>query len=194
MTGTGSPSSRSKPTNPGGRFQTVFRSLSSGPALLALLLVGCASAPPRPGTGDLSFTLRWDGTADLDLHVEDPLGRRTSALSAYSPPEEDVLPADLKDGELLVSSETSQSGILDIDCNAAPDRLCERPLENVFWPSGTAPLGDYELWVLLFQRLRDGSSVPFVIEVRRGERVVHTFSGKLDDERRESKRFVYAFQ
>jgi len=41
--------------------------------ILLGLLNGCATT--RPGTGDISFRLLWDGTADLDLHAEDPHGR-----------------------------------------------------------------------------------------------------------------------
>ena len=158
---------------------------------LAMFLFGCASTAVRPATGDISFTLRWEGTADLDLHVEDPMGRLTSALAAYSPPDDRAVPARLVDGELVVDPDDAQQGVLDIDCNAGPDRICEHPIENVFWPTGSAPSGTYEIWVRLFQLLRDGSQVEFEIEVRQGKRVVRTFVGTVDDERRDSDRFRY---
>jgi hypothetical protein len=147
--------------------------------LTATLLwtAGCASV--RPGTGDLSFRLRWSGDADLDLHVMDPRGYHTGMLL---PPLTQSKQQFEDFVQLQKATEAAQQsgvplGILDVDCNAGPDRICRQPIENVFWPVGTAPRGDYAVWVEHFQSWADKSAVPFVVEVRRGETVVQTFRG-----------------
>ncbi|HYN88710.1 MAG TPA: hypothetical protein VER55_09275, partial [Ardenticatenaceae bacterium] len=78
---------------------------------------------PVLGTGDVQVTLRWDNPADLDLHVVDPAGEEIS----YGHP-------------------VAQSGgQLDVDANIG----CQDDLrvENVFWPSGGAPTGTYQVEV-----------------------------------------------
>ncbi len=78
---------------------------------------------PTLGTGDVQVTLRWSGTADLDLAVTDPTGARISYEATSSP----------------------SGGQLDVDANGS----CagDPPVENVFWPPGQAPLGEYLLEV-----------------------------------------------
>ena len=144
----------------------------------AILLASCATM--KPGTGDVAFRLRWEGTADLDLHVRDPDDGYVSFLTVHAP--------------MLSEDEPHCEGILDIDCNSAPDRLCKKPIENIFWPVGRAPEGTYTVWTHLFQALRDGSEVPFTIEILRGESVVEELGGKLSDEHRTSQRFTYVYR
>lgn len=82
---------------------------------------------PALGTGDVQVTLRWDNPVDLDLHVFDPLGE-----------------------EIYFSQHTSQSGgTLDVDANAGCTD--DRPVENVFWPTGGAPFGTYQVNVVYYQ-------------------------------------------
>ncbi|MCP4658831.1 MAG: hypothetical protein GY856_25755, partial [bacterium] len=50
--------------------------------LAAILLASCATM--KPGIGDIAFRLRWQGSADLDLHVEDPDGGHVSFFTAHS--------------------------------------------------------------------------------------------------------------
>lgn len=119
-----------------------------------LCVLGC-SAHKRPGTGDIAFRLRWEGEADLDLHVEDPAGGHLQFLMPKS----------------------ESGGILDIDCNAAPDRICSSPIENVFWPTGVAPAGTYKTWVELFQRPQEEVKVPFTLEILLGKTVAVAHRG-----------------
>ena len=96
----------------------------------AILLLGaCASAGLEPGTGDVSFRLVWKGTADLDLYVQDPNGEELS----------------------FVQRQSGSGGLLDIDCNAGPERICKHPIENVYWPEGSAPEGLYRYRVEFFR-------------------------------------------
>lgn len=157
---------------------------------------GCASAGLDPGTGDVSFRLVWKGTADLDLHVEDPSGEQLS----------------------FIQRETRSGGILDIDCNAGPEQICNHPIENVYWPEGSAPEGLYRYRVEFFRgvagdadhstyisghEVKRGASaeakgsvmlrVPFVLEVRLGDRVVQRQVGELTTETRVAGPYDYEF-
>jgi hypothetical protein len=73
------------------------------------------------GTGDVQVNITWNSTADVDLHVVDPLGEE--AYWAH---------------KTLVSG-----GQLDLDSNAGCGSDGPRA-ENIFWASGlVAPRGDY---------------------------------------------------
>ncbi|HEY8527712.1 MAG TPA: hypothetical protein VIL48_22290 [Acidimicrobiales bacterium] len=76
------------------------------------------------GTGDVQVTLRWTSEADLDLHVTEPDG--TEIYFANRGP-------------------TSTGGQLDVDSNVGCHR--EASVENVFWPTGRAPEGEYTIEV-----------------------------------------------
>lgn len=93
--------------------------------LLALAGLGCASSGPSAGTGDVAFRVAWDGVSDLDLLVLDPSGECI----------------------FFGHREAASGGLLDIDCNANPEATCERPIENIYWPTTTAPSGRYHVWV-----------------------------------------------
>jgi hypothetical protein len=82
---------------------------------------------PELGTGDVQITLRWESDADLDLHVVEPNGEEIW----YSEP-----------------GPTSTGGQLDVDSNVG----CENDgsVENVFWPQGDMPLGEYTVTVVGF--------------------------------------------
>lgn len=85
-------------------------------------LVAAAAAPPD---GDLVVGLHWDSTADLDLHLTDPLGNEvwSGSPNTWKPPAPGV-PVD-PDAFLT-------GGILDHDANAG----CRRdgsPNEHVIW-------------------------------------------------------------
>jgi len=77
---------------------------------------------PELGTGDVQITLRWTSAADLDLHVFEPDGT-----------------------EIYFSSPgpTATGGQLDVDSNVGCEQ--EASVENVFWPDGEMPLGDYRV-------------------------------------------------
>lgn len=119
-------------------------------------LIACAHVPPstaRLGTGDISFRLLWSGSADLDLHVQSPLGE-----------------------EISVDHRTAPSGaVLDRDCNATPETMCDQPVENVCWATGRAPEGRYEVSVQLFNLHDDTFPIPLTVQVLHGSRVVATY-------------------
>ncbi|WES65097.1 hypothetical protein P0L94_03255 [Microbacter sp. GSS18] len=80
---------------------------------------------PALGTGDVQVTLEWTSPADLDLHVIDPSGEHISFENLSS----------------------ASGGELDVD---ACFEGCAGPgqhVENVYWPDGEAPDGEYEVVV-----------------------------------------------
>ncbi len=94
------------------------------------------------GTGDVQVTLRWSTIDDLDLAVTGPSGDRIS----------------------YANSSGSSGGQLDVDSNAACGDNNPSPVENIFWPEGGAPTGDFTIEVNLFTYCRDTQEpIPFTI-------------------------------
>ena len=94
------------------------------PATLAYMAV--ATPPP---SGDLVVTLLWSSTADLDLHVVDPLGNEawSGKPSTYTPP-----PPGMPIDPVMAEEDALASGWLDEDANAN----CTydgSPAEHVIW-------------------------------------------------------------
>lgn len=108
------------------------------------------------GTGDVQVSLTWDSTDDLDLHVVDPNGDEIFYGDPVSP----------------------SGGELDVDSNAACAATTDTPVENVFWPDGGSPSGDYEVQVRHYEECGgDGSTQDFTVTVRFGGVVADTFDG-----------------
>jgi hypothetical protein len=82
---------------------------------------------PDVGTGDVQINLSWTSEADLDLHVIEPDG--TEIYFGNRGP-------------------TSTGGQLDVDSNVGCSD--DGSVENVFWPPGEAPSGDYTVQVVGF--------------------------------------------
>jgi len=85
------------------------------------------------GNGDVQVSIAWDTATDVDLHVIEPGGC-----------------------ELYYSNKTCASGgWLDLDSNpaCAIDNINH---ENVFWPTGQAPLGTYKVRVDFYDDCGDG--------------------------------------
>ena len=127
---------------------------------------------PELGTGDVQITLRWDSKADLDLHVIDP------------------------DGEEIYynNSRADSGGELDVDSNDSCDNATSSPVENVYWPSGDAPFGEY---VVIVDYYDDPCGLglgdqDFEVEVRTDGEVLETITGRLSyDEEEEVFSFTY---
>jgi len=94
------------------------------------------------GTGDIQVTLRWATTDDLDLAVKDPANATVAFFNRSVP----------------------SRGQLDVDANAGCSESNPTPIENIFWPPGQAPRGNYEIAVNLYQRCNAGSApIPFTL-------------------------------
>ncbi|NEQ98468.1 MAG: hypothetical protein F6K30_17405 [Cyanothece sp. SIO2G6] len=97
------------------------------------------------GTGDVQVTLRWATIDDLDLAVTGP------------------------DGVTVFWENPGVSGLggqLDQDDNSECLTLTNSPVENIFWPVGAAPNGEYFVEVALFQRCGSGSDpIDFELQI-----------------------------
>ena len=96
---------------------------------LAALCGGTSTGIGEPNlqTGDIQVTLRWNTADDLDLVVLDPSGATVSYLNSAVP----------------------SGGQLDVDANGFCESSGFSPVENIFWPDGGAPIGNYSALVLL---------------------------------------------
>ena len=160
-------------------------------ALAATSLACSAHAPvgTQPQTGDLSFRLLWEGDADLDLHVFEPGGRHVGFMQPR------VSEVGLSLDEVMeLARNPSESGVLDIDCNASPHEICPAPIENVFWPVGAALPGEYRVWVQLFRASSDGQPVSYRLEVREGRRVRRVIREELAEAGRVSEHAIYQYR
>ena len=78
----------------------------------------------RVGNGDVQISVSWSGASDVDLRVTDPSGE-----------------------EVFFGNLTSASGgTLDLDSNAACT-IDNKNNENIVWPVGGAPRGEYRVVV-----------------------------------------------
>lgn len=120
------------------------------PMMFVCLLALSCSAHPKAGTGDVAFRLLWEGQSDLDLIVVDPSGQCLSFLYRQS----------------------DNGGLLDVDCNGGTGMMCEKPIENVYWPIATAPSGPYVYWVEAPSLIPAEAPLEFEIQLLRGRDVV----------------------
>jgi hypothetical protein len=131
----------------GGRF---------GAPASAELLALHADAPAAP----LAIGLVWDGAADLDLHVVDPLGGEawSDDPNTYVPP---------PPGEPIDPEEYKRHGILDRDANQNC-RRDGRPSEHVIWTVPPPP-GEYVVRVDARSMCGDAAAYWSVVAYRGGE-------------------------
>jgi hypothetical protein len=119
----------------------------------------CTQPEPQLGTGDIQITLRWDSSADLDLHVTEPNGT-----------------------EIWYSDKgpTSTGGRLDVDSNVG----CEEDgsVENVFWPVGQAPEGQYHVEVDGYRVEGCGGGQYTIVANVRGREVLRETGTVAEDE------------
>lgn len=108
----------------------------------------------RTGTGDLKISLTFDRGTDLDLHVIEPS----------------------KEPIFFGRRESRSGGQLDLDSNAGC-RIDGVNNENVYWATGTAPSGEYKIYVHNFRScVRE--PVNYLVTVYNG-RTIQTFEGTI---------------
>ena len=132
----------------------------------AARVVPLAVAPATPVMGDLVVSLRWDGDADLDLHVVDPFGSEVFARAPSTLPP--LPPGQTPDPEAEL-----RAGFLDFDSNAACVQDGSRN-ENVVWQA--APTGHYVVRVDAFAMCGAPAS-RWSVEVRRGDVIIAAARG-----------------
>jgi hypothetical protein len=126
----------------------------------------CARPEPELGTGDVQITLRWESSADLDLHVTEPDG--TEIYYADKGP-------------------TSTGGRLDVDSNVGCQE--DGSVENVFWPSGRMPRGEYTVEVNGFRVDGCGGGRYTVVAQVQGREVLRE-TGSVDHRETDTYRFT----
>lgn len=113
--------------------------------------------PPIPSTGDIQILLGWKNYNDLDLICTDPYGETI----------------------WYKNKRAASRGELEIDMNVEyPDS--QEPIENIFWPSGKAPNGDYNVYVQYYKRHIDTKDTPFTVMVKH-EGQTDTYNGTMSE-------------
>ncbi|MAI40155.1 MAG: hypothetical protein CMA09_02510 [Euryarchaeota archaeon] len=79
-------------------------------------------------SSDVQVSLMWNNYNDLDLHIVCPSGERIHGGNKLS----------------------ACGGELDVDANVRAET--RKPVENVFWPEGTAPGGQYHVYVHYYKK------------------------------------------
>lgn len=100
-------------------------------------------------TGDLQFSLMWNNYNDIDLHVTDPNGEEI----------------------YYRHSRSLSGGWLDVDMNVyyKAGRYSDQPVENIFWPFGSAPAGHYVVKVVHYRKHSGAGTddpTPYLVRVR----------------------------
>ncbi|MHC4376645.1 MAG: hypothetical protein ACYS26_08610 [Planctomycetota bacterium] len=121
---------------PAGTFECIYGASAGGVAADEVTdTVEVISA----GTGDVRVTLSWNGTSDLDLYVTDPFGEEIAFFNPFS----------------------ASGGQLDVDSNVGC--IPDGSVENIFWPTGSAPSGLYSVSVDSFEACE--VNVPYTVTV-----------------------------
>ena len=106
-------------------------------------------------TGDVQVTLSWDNYNDLDLVCIDPMNDTVWFQNKWS----------------------GSGGQLEIDMNAnAMDS--KNPIENIFWPSGGAPLGKYQVYLIYYQKHVDLNETSYTVKIKYGSKT-QVLTGKI---------------
>lgn len=125
------------------------------------------------GTGDVQVTLSWDADSDVDLHVVDPAGE-----------------------EVYYGHRSAASGgALDLDSNAGCNIDGVRN-ENITWPVGRAPRGQYTVRVDYWSSC-GVERTNYTVRVNSGGNVqilTGTFTGPGDQGGRGSGRLITTFE
>ena len=127
-------------------------------------VVGNASETPhvmrrlhRAGgqSGEVQVSLIWYNRNDLDLHVQCPSGETI----------------------FFGHKQSLCGGRLDVDMNVRGET--REPVENIFWRAGTAPVGEFRVYVNHFENNGDRDPSRFSVMVRVTGETAKTYRGQL---------------
>jgi ribosomal protein S27E len=119
-------------------------------------------------SGDVQISLMWNNMNDLDLHCVDTKGEEI----------------------YYGHKQAASGGELDVDRNANPP-FTSRPVENIYWPRGSAPAGLYRVYVNHYANRGGVDPTTYTVRVIVSGRT-RTFNGSIRSG--EPKRFIYEFQ
>jgi len=118
----------------------------------------CDSRPETPSTGDVQILLSWDNYNDLDLVCTDPNNETV----------------------WFKNKNISSGGKLEIDMNVNyPDS--KTPIENIYWTSGSAPNGTYNVYLVYYKKHIEINETPYKITVKYADKT-EVFTGKIKRE------------
>jgi hypothetical protein len=105
-------------------------------------------------SGDIQISIMWNTIDDIDLHV------------SYTPGNGlvDNINWTNRIGRL-------SAGILDVDRNANSAMLTNIPVENVFWPKGSAPSGFFTVYIHFYRSWSNNTRVPVIARFKIGEQI-----------------------
>jgi subtilisin family serine protease len=116
-------------------------------ALLNVKSEDTLDCTPAPSTGDVQVLLSWKNYNDLDLIVTDPAGETV----------------------WFKNRRVASGGQLEIDMNVEyPDS--KSPIENIYWPTGGAPNGTYNVYLLLYKQHENAAENPFKVTVKHADK------------------------
>lgn len=104
-------------------------------------------------TGDIQISLSWNTVDDIDLHVM-------------------VLP--IRSQINWTNKRGPCGGMLDIDMNAHPQMVSNRPIENIFWPDRQAPQGMYIVGIQNYMPWSRNLRTEVLVVVKIRGKVVHS--------------------
>jgi subtilisin family serine protease len=118
----------------------------------------CSSRPDTPSSGDVQILLNWNNYNDLDLVCIDPNNETV----------------------WFKNKNVTSGGKLEIDMNVNyPDN--KTPIENIFWPTGGAPAGTYQVYLVYYKKHTAINETPYTIKVKYGDKK-EEFSGNIKRE------------
>jgi RNA polymerase-binding transcription factor DksA len=106
----------------------------------------CASTPLTPSSGDVQILLNWDNINDLDLICMDPNG--------------DVV--------WFRNKSVPSGGNLEIDMNAGKTKS-NNPIENIYWPTGGAPEGNYRVAISYYKQHASQDETKYKATIKYGD-------------------------
>jgi hypothetical protein len=99
-------------------------------------------------TGDVQISIAWEGTNDIDVHVQvEPLQGGMASIISW------------------MNRQGLCGGMLDVDANANSFMLNQKPVENVFWAKGQAPYGRFTVALHHFRSWSGQVSTPVEVAV-----------------------------
>jgi hypothetical protein len=122
--------------------------------IIAAEFTGAGEGEPELGTGDVQVTLRWNSNADLDLHVIDPFGEEIYFGNKFA----------------------NSGGELDVDANASCGQAAAHPVENIYWPTGGAPDGTYQVSVVNFDDCGEANPTAYEVTIKVDGHVIGTYT------------------
>jgi hypothetical protein len=108
-------------------------------------------------TGDVQVSIGWNTVDDIDVHVFFRSFGQNSYIS-------------------WTNRQGVCGGMLDIDMNANDANLSNKPVENIFWPAGHSPYGEFVVSLHNFRNWSGSRSVPvtLIIKVDGETKVIQT--------------------